>query len=164
MEFNCLKAAEPLKGNSLLFTIQSLELLVLIWSTSAGWKTNTPSHISIKPLGLYPSPEILSSFLLKLQMSPWLEKILKLMVFRIRLPENAFLTKKKKEFFTHLPQELLLMHSATKLLRAESSIHWNILSSKNRTRKFVKIHKILNHNKSSWKELKHFGLEILVVY
>ena len=34
------------------------ELLVLIWSTSGGWKANTFSDFSINPLVLYPSPEI----------------------------------------------------------------------------------------------------------
>ena len=42
MEFNCLKAAEPLRGDSLLFAIQFpgfQEFLVLNWSTTEVWKT-----------------------------------------------------------------------------------------------------------------------------
>ena len=36
MGLNCLKATEPLQGESLLFTISPQELLVLIQSTSEG--------------------------------------------------------------------------------------------------------------------------------
>lgn len=74
----------------LLVSLQ--ELLVLIWSTSGVWKTNTSFHISINPLELYLSPEIFLNLLLKLCMSPWMGKVLKFVVFR--LPENTFLTQK----------------------------------------------------------------------
>ena len=74
----------------LLVSLQ--ELLVLIWSTSGVWKTNTSFHIFINPLELYLSPEIFLNLLLKLCMSPWMGKVLKFVVFR--LPENTFLTQK----------------------------------------------------------------------
>ena len=37
MGFNCLKAEEALRGNSLLFTTSPQKFLVLIWSTLEGW-------------------------------------------------------------------------------------------------------------------------------
>ena len=42
MGFNCLKATEPLRGDSFLFTIKFpgfQEFLVLNWSSSERWKT-----------------------------------------------------------------------------------------------------------------------------
>ena len=38
MVFNCLKTAEPLREDSLLFTTKFWKFLVFIWSTSEGWK------------------------------------------------------------------------------------------------------------------------------
>ena len=48
MELNCLKATEPLRGDSFLLTIQFLgfqEFLLLNWSSSEGWKT----ELNLKP-------------------------------------------------------------------------------------------------------------------
>ena len=42
MEFNCLKAAEPLRRDSFyLFQLSPQEFLVLIWSISEGWKAES---------------------------------------------------------------------------------------------------------------------------
>ena len=46
MGFNCLKATEPLLGDSLFFTTR--DFLVLIWSTSERWKT----EFFLKPLSV----------------------------------------------------------------------------------------------------------------
>ena len=40
--FNCLKVTESLRGDSLIFTTQSQEILALIQSTSKGWKAIVP--------------------------------------------------------------------------------------------------------------------------
>ena len=52
MGFNCLKATEPLQGDSLFFLpISSQKFLVLIWSTLEGWKAEStlepPSGIKV---------------------------------------------------------------------------------------------------------------------
>ena len=56
MGFNCLKATEPLRVSSLLFTATSQKLLVLILLTSEGWKTDStlepPSGFEHETLGL----------------------------------------------------------------------------------------------------------------
>ena len=62
MGLNCLKATEPLGEDDLDFTSKSQKLIPVVWSTSEGWKAST----SINPLGLYPFPESIPNFLLKL--------------------------------------------------------------------------------------------------
>ena len=51
IEFNCLKAAEQLQGDSLLISPQ--KFLVLIWSTSKGWKLGSilepPGGLNSRP-------------------------------------------------------------------------------------------------------------------
>ena len=80
MGFNCLKATEPLRGSSLLFTTKFPEVIVLIWLTSEGWKAESvldpPSgfehqtseleiqcldhlDIALRPHGVYGFPKLL---------------------------------------------------------------------------------------------------------
>ena len=49
--FNCLKATEPLQGDSLLFTISFQDLLVLSKSTLDRWKVDLilESHSGFEP-------------------------------------------------------------------------------------------------------------------
>ena len=46
--FNCLKAAEPLRGDSLFLTANSQEFLVIIWSTSEEWKAELTLESAIE--------------------------------------------------------------------------------------------------------------------
>ena len=53
MQNMCLKATEPLRGDSFLFTIQFpgfLEFLVVNWSPSKGWK----AQLTFEPPSGYP--------------------------------------------------------------------------------------------------------------
>ena len=55
MGFNCLKAAEPLRG-VYFFPLSPQEFLVLIWSTLEGWKAQSTLK---PPSGLEPeTPEL----------------------------------------------------------------------------------------------------------
>ena len=47
--FNCLKAIETLRGDSLLFTTSLQKFLVIIWANSEGWK----SESSMESLSIY---------------------------------------------------------------------------------------------------------------
>ena len=67
MGFNSLKAAEPIRENSLLFTIQFPgfnEFLVLNWSTSDGWKAELTLEL---PSGFVPGIPVLGIQRLLLQ-------------------------------------------------------------------------------------------------
>ena len=64
MGFNCHKATEPLRGD-ILFTSKSPEDTVTHLIYLRKMKSQCILSYFYKPLGLYPSPEILSNFLLK---------------------------------------------------------------------------------------------------
>ena len=101
MKFNRPKAMMPLRGSSLLFTSKFSGVTDTHSDYLSVIKNHASSLIPIKTLGSYPSLEILSSFLLNLNISPWLGKIFWNLWCLDYQKMNFWLKKLKIYFFTH---------------------------------------------------------------
>ena len=78
MGFNCLKTKKPLRGDSLLNTSESPGVIGTNLIYLERMKGQYIFSCFYEPFRLYSSPKLLPNFLLKLHMSPWLERISKI--------------------------------------------------------------------------------------